>query len=215
MKWLRKELKWVLYLSLLPVLYLVLSLIASSITIDREDEGQALERSIYLGTNGVHLDIILPKRNVEDLLLADLRIGQADQYLAFGWGDENFYLNTPTWSDLTIKNAFTALFLNSPSLMHVTRYRSRQADWIEIKVSDKELRRLTQYLQGSFRTDEQGRKLLLEGKGYSRIDAFYQAHGSYSCFNTCNSWANAAFKQSGLKASLWTPFDFGLMNQYR
>ncbi|REG87882.1 uncharacterized protein DUF2459 [Winogradskyella sediminis] len=57
-------------------------------------------------------------------------------------------------------------------------------------------------------------KIILENQGYSSIDDFYKAKGSYSCFKTCNSWVNSAFKESGLKSCLWTPFDFGLMNKY-
>ncbi|MBL4888255.1 MAG: DUF2459 domain-containing protein, partial [Flavobacteriaceae bacterium] len=46
-------------------------------------------------------------------------------------------------------------------------------------------------------------------------DDFYKANGSFSCLKTCNSWANSAFKESGLKSCFWTPFDFGLINKYK
>jgi len=55
---------------------------------------------------------------------------------------------------------------------------------------------------------------MLEGSGYGSKDDFYRANSSYSCFKTCNTWVNTAFKESGLKAALWTPFDFGLMGYY-
>lgn len=129
-------------------------------------------------------------------------------------GDAEFYLNTPTWGDLTFTNAFSAMFLNSATLMHVTRYGSKRADWVEVKVSETELQRLNDFLRGSFQTDAQGNKLILEGQGYFANDDFYKANGSYSCFKTCNSWVNSGFRQSGLKSCFWTPFGFGLMNKY-
>ncbi|WP_044211948.1 DUF2459 domain-containing protein [Flammeovirga sp. OC4] len=207
--------KWGFALLSTPVFYFVISLLLSSITIDRKADGEVKDKSIYLTTNGVHLDIVLPIKTMDTELLSNLKYESTDHYLSFGWGDENFYINTPTWGDLTFDNAFTALFLKSSTLMHVTRYRYRLSNWIEIKVSEPELTKLNTYIQLSFQTSQAGKKILLENQGYSSIDNFYKAKGSYSCFKTCNSWVNTGFLQSGLKACLWTPFDFGLMDKYK
>ena len=173
-----------------------------------------LKKTIYLTTNGVHLDIVIPKNNIDSLLLSGLKQGQSDNYLSFGWGDENFYINTPSWGDLTLKNAVTAMFLNSSTLMHVTRHKSKRSDWIKIKITESELNKLNLYLQKTFKTTENGMKIILKNQGYSSKDDFYKAKGSYSCFKTCNSWVNSGFKESGLKSCLWTPFDFGLMKKH-
>lgn len=148
------------------------------------------------------------------MLLFGIKHQESDTYLSFGWGEENFYINTPTWGDLTFKNAFKAMFLKSSTLMHITRYKSVGSDWVEIKITESELEKLNDYLQNTFSTDEHGMKILLEDQGYTAIDDFYKAKGSYSCFKTCNTWVNSGFKESGLKSSLWTPFDFGLMSKY-
>ena len=214
MKIAKRILKWISYFLSIPLLYIVFSLILSSITVARKIENQVSENSIYLSTNGVHLDVILSKKDVDSTLLLGLKRKKIDNYLAFGWGDEDFYINTPTWGDLTFKNAFKAMFLKSSTLMHVTRYKSKQSDWIEIKVSKAELVQLNSYLLSTFKKDENGVKIILENQGYSPVDDFYRAKGSYSCFKTCNSWVNSGFKQSGLKSCLWTPFDFSLMKKY-
>lgn len=44
-------------------------------------------------------------------------------YLAIGWGDKGFYLNTPTWADLKFSTAFKAAFGLSKPAMHATFYR--------------------------------------------------------------------------------------------
>jgi uncharacterized protein (TIGR02117 family) len=211
----KKIAKWIGYFLLIPVTYLVVSLILSSVTIDRKNENQLTEKSIYLSTNGVHLDIIIPTKNLDSLLSSGLKKAPSDKYLSFGWGDENFYINTPTWGDLTFKNAFKAMFLKSPTLMHVTRYRSKHSDWIEVKISEEELSKLNHFIQNTFQTNENGMKVILENQGYTLTDDFYRAKGNYSCFKTCNSWVNSGFKESGLKSCLWTPFDFGLLNKYQ
>ncbi len=216
MKLVRKIAKWVLYFLLVPVTYILVALILSRVTIDREvGDPEVAEHIIYLNTNGVHLDIVIPMENLDSLLLSGLKRDSRDRYLSFGWGEENFYLHTPTWADLTFSNAFSALFLRTTTLMHVTRHKRKRLDWIEIKVNDTELSQLNAYIIGTFRLDANGRKLPLESDSYSSRHAFYQAVGSYSCFKTCNSWVNTGFKESGLRSCLWTPFAFGLMNKYR
>ncbi|WP_299156191.1 DUF2459 domain-containing protein [uncultured Tenacibaculum sp.] len=214
MKILKKILKWVLYILLIPISYLVISLILTSITIDPKVENKTSNKTIYLSTNGVHLDIVIPKKNLDSLLLAGIKTNKTDNYLSFGWGDENFYINTPTWGDLTFNNAFKAMFLKSTTLMHVTRYQNKHSDWKKIKVTDSQLQKLSSYLLNTFETNKNGMKIILKNKGYSFNDDFYKSKGSYSCFKTCNSWVNIGFKKSGLKSCLWTPFDFGLIKKY-
>ncbi len=216
-KILKKLFKSTAYCLLVPIAYLLVSLVLSAITVDRKSTqaiSPASEKSIYLLTNGIHLDIVIPKHDIDSALLAGLRRQPTSQYFAFGWGDKNFYLDTRYLKDLTLKNTVNALFLNSSSVMHVTRYDIKQPNWLEINVSETELNALNAYIQNSFQLNENGMKMILDNQGYSAIDDFYQAKGSYSALNTCNTWVNSGFKQSGLKASLWTPFDFGLMNKY-
>ena len=214
MKIIRTSIKWILYILLLPVGYVLVSLTLSAIPVQRISDAQDFDHTIYLSSNGVHLDIILSREDLSDKLLRGLENHPSEDYFSFGWGDENFYINTPTWADLTLANAFSAMFLKSNSLMHVSRYKARYKHWLPIQVTDVELQKLHTYLQAAFQTTNEGNKILLENKGYGASDDFYKAYGSYSCFNTCNSWVNSGFKQSGLKACLWTPFDVGLLGKY-
>ncbi len=214
MKLLKKIVKFTVYLLSVPVIYAVISLISSNITIDRIDQVSSANKTVYLSTNGVHLDIVIPIEDVDTSLLSLLDFNATTQYVSFGWGDENFYINTPTWGDLTAKNTATALFLESSSLMHITRYSQNRSDWIVVNVTSNELKALTNYLLATFKVTQNGKSMLLEGQGYSTRDDFYKANGSYSCFNTCNSWVNRGFKKAGLKCCAWTPFDFGLLNKY-
>jgi uncharacterized protein (TIGR02117 family) len=210
----KRILKWFIYFLLIPISYFVLSLFFTFITIDRKVENTISDKTIFISTNGVHLDIVLPKESIDSTLLYGLHLKGNEKYLSFGWGDENFYLNTPTWGDLTFKNAFSAMFLGSPTLMHITRHNGKASDWVEIKINDSELKNLTNYIHKTFKTNENGMKIIVENKGYSAMDDFYKANGSYSCLKTCNSWVNKGFKESGLKSCFWTPFDFGLLNKY-
>lgn len=106
------------------------------------------------------------------------------------------------------------MFLQSSTLIHLTRHKSQGADWTSVNIDDEGLKKLNNFIFNTFKADKSGNKVLLAGKGYFSNDDFYKAHGSYSCLNTCNTWVNNAFKASQLKACLWTPFDFGLIYKY-
>lgn len=215
MKVLKTVGKGLLVLLLLPIVYLVVSLLLTMIPVNTAPANAHDTQTVYLSTSGVHADIVIPVDLVAPELKAGLQYSNSVQYLSFGWGDEIFFLNTPTWGDLTAKNACRALLWKSPSLMHVTRHRKDRSSWLPVVLSPEELRRVNQYIVASFEQNEDGEKILLPNSGYSTNDDFYRAVGSYSCLNTCNTWANRIFKDSGLYACWWTPFDFGLLKRYR
>ncbi len=214
MRIVKKILKWVSYVLAIPAIYLVVSFILTAITVEELDQSSANNKTIYLQTNGVHLNIIIPKNDIDIDLLKNLEVMETQKYISFGWGDENFYINTPTWSDLTFKNTFRAMFMKSTTLMHTTRYKYKSEHWIEVNVDTSELNKLNQYIKGYFKKDDNGNKIILTGFAYSTNDSFYKANGSYSIFKTSNTWVNSGFIKSGLKACYWTPFDFGLINKY-
>ncbi|MEX2379645.1 MAG: DUF2459 domain-containing protein [Vicingaceae bacterium] len=199
----------------LPIFYVLIALLASLIPVNKDSQVNKSDQQIYLSTNGVHLYIILEKEDIASSLLNGLDYDNSFNYFSFGWGDKNFYLNTPEWSDLTIKNAVHALFLNTPTLMHFVPYKVKDEKWNEIPITETQLNKLNNYILKSFKLDQSGKKIKLPFEGYTNRDSFYEAEGKYNCFKTSNSWVNEAFKKSGLKACLWTPFDFILIEKHK
>jgi hypothetical protein len=122
MKIFKRILKYLLIIILIPISYLLIALILSYITVNTNQSNENKTHEIFLSTNGVHLDIILAKDDIRSIMLNRISKTNKYQYYAFGWGDENFYLNTPTWNDLTFANAFSAMILKSSTLIHLTRY---------------------------------------------------------------------------------------------
>ncbi|ULC59151.1 DUF2459 domain-containing protein [Flaviramulus sp. BrNp1-15] len=176
MKWLKIILKLLLGILVFPVVYLLVSLLLTSITVNENNVNLSKNKMVYLNTNGVHLDIIIPVSEIDDRLIKGLKM-KGEKYLSFGWGDENFYLNTPTWNDLTFKNAFSALFLNSSTLIHLTKYSNKKSEWTIVHVNEKQLSKLNEYILNSFELNINGDKIILENVGYSFNDAFYKAKG--------------------------------------
>jgi uncharacterized protein (TIGR02117 family) len=167
---------------------------------------------MFIASNGVHLDIVLPVSNLSKNLSTQLDFPFQAHYVSFGWGDKNFYVNTPEWSDLTLPVAFKAVFLNSESAMHVTFYRQKYTHWKKVELCPQQLDSLQNYVANSFKKDEAGRLIKTGFPGYSSADIFYEANGSFSLFNTCNVWTNSALKKLDIKTSVWSPFPFGVFH---
>lgn len=201
-----------IWLLAIPIFYIFIALFLSYIPVNSPNSGA--EKTIFLGTNGVHLDIILPISEIDPDLLANLTFQESDSFLAFGWGDENFYLHTPTWGDLTVNRAIHALFLENSTLIHLSPYKTRRTEWAKIHLNGDQLTAIMAYLRGSFKHEEQGNKILIAGHSYGYGDSFYKAQGSYSFTKTCNTWVNDGLQESGLPACYWTPFDFAIMARY-
>jgi len=200
---------------IIPVLYIIGSLVLTSIPINNQEELLEKNHSIYLNSNGVHLDVIISKLKLDKDLLDGLKYSENDHYLSFGYGERNFYLNTPNWSDLTLGNSFRALFLKNSTLIHLTRYSSIKDDWVEINIDQNQMSNINRYISQTFYLDTLNNKVLLANQGYANNDDFYEAKGRFSCFRTCNSWVNTGLKESHIKACLWTPFDFGLLYMHK
>lgn len=215
MRLIKKILKYIGVILILPTLYLIVSLVLTYIPVNGKEDSEEKNNTVYLSSNGVHLEIIIAKNDLNTIVLDDQLDTPLAQYFSFGWGDKNFYVETPLWADLTFVNGFQALFLNTPTLLHVTRHSSIQEDWVVLKVNQKQLKKINQYISATFRLNAENKKIVLPGLGYYKNDDFYEAMGNYTCFNTCNSWVNTGLKQSDIKACLWTPFDFGLLNMHK
>jgi uncharacterized protein (TIGR02117 family) len=201
-------------LFLIPMLYLFISLLLTFIPGGKEIPKCPGQHELYLSSNGVHLDLILPKELLSEKLKTGLFISSEDKFLSFGWGDKNFYINTPTWGDLTLKNAFLAMLTFSDPAMHVTRFSSPQEHWETIRLCDHQLSQITQYINGSFFMNSSNMKIRIDHPGYGLKDEFYEANGSFSCFFTCNSWVNSGLKTIDMPSCLWTPYDFWLISKY-
>ena len=175
---------------------------------------------LYVRTNGVHTWILMPK--VTPIMdwrpyappehLRDPRYGRGD-YIAVGYGNREFYLNTPTWADLTVRNAFFAAFGGGPPLLHVEHdYRPQVTEYTRpLRVTPDQYRRLVGFVRARFRLDRQGRPIPVLGRGYNDWDMFYEANGGYSFVLTCNEWTGRALRSAGVRMGVWTPLAQSIM----
>jgi uncharacterized protein (TIGR02117 family) len=205
-----------IFLSLI-VLYLAFVVLLTVIPANRSAVQPESGVTIFIKSNGVHTDLVLPTEN--KLYNWNTKIFPEDfspmngksQWTAFGWGDKGFYLYTPNWSDLKASTAFNALFTGSPTAMHISVYGYTPEESIKTKkitLTEEQYKTLCEYVFKSFQKDGKENFILIRGYHYNGVnDNFYEAEGKYHLFNTCNNWTNSALKAAGVKTAFWAPFD--------
>ena len=188
-----------------------------------ENISQKQEVEIFIKTNGVHTDIVVPIQNEIKDWRKEIKFSHTKSqdsimnYLAFGWGDKGFYLDTPEWADLKFSTAFKAATGLSTTAMHTNFYNTmiENESCKKVIISQENYQKLVNYISNSFLRDSKQQVQWLSGHSYSKNDAFYNANGRYSLFKTCNSWANSSLKESNQKAAFWTPYDGGIFCHYK
>ena len=191
--------------------------------------------TIYVISNGVHADIVLPARVEGETGLAELLglEGAADAaassarhprmtartHLAVGWGAREFYLATPTWAEVRPGVALRALAL-APAALHVDVMAGpplADADTRMLRLARQGYRGLVAFVAASLLRDPAGRPVPIpipenvgsgdagQGPTYGPDSLFYEATGRFSPVRTCNTWAADALASAGARAPLWTP----------
>jgi len=178
---------------------------------------------VFLISNGVHTDICLPIEESDTVWKSYFKPSQfkglkeQPKYISFGWGDKGFYLDTPTWADLTAKTAIKAALLPSSTAIHVT-YKTKQpflsANIKSFIINQASLKRLQKYIISHIKLKNK-KSILIDCCRYPGVfDNFYEAKGNYHIFKTCNVWTNNAIKKAGVKTSVWTPFSSAILKQF-
>ena len=215
-------LKSILGIIIFVIGYAVLSFGLSKIEVNT-NVVQNPEVEIYISTNGVHTDIVVPIKNEIKDWTTDIKFHHTKtqdsimNFVGIGWGDKGFYLNTPEWSDLKASTAIRAATGLSTTAMHTTFYKTLKEDEScrKIKISKENYIKLVKYISNSFQKDINSKTINIPNNFYGKNDTFYEANGSYSLIKTCNTWANGALKASNQKAAFWTPYDTGIFCHYQ
>lgn len=207
----------------IAAVYLLTERILSRITVDETTNQEEKNITMYVMSNGVHTDLVLPTRNSiidwSELFPYENTLGKEHdfKYIAIGWGDKGFYLNTPEWKDLKASTAFVAATGIGETALHITYHNQIQLDseTKKINITETQYKSLVTYIKESIEYDSNAKTQLIATKAqYGNNDAFYEAKGAYSVAFTCNTWTNDALKASGIKASKWVAFDKGIIYQH-
>lgn len=179
--------------------------------------------TIYVSANGIHADLALPvahggidwRRDFPaEHFAVDVSHGD---YVAFGWGNRDFYEQTREWSDLKLGVVAKALVGRGASALHVM-YAEREriaSRGVAVVVTDAQYRRIASYVRGTLSADAAGRPRLIEGLSYWGSDAFYAAGATYNLVRTCNDWVRGALNAGGVRTPRWAPLAYPIVYQLR
>jgi uncharacterized protein (TIGR02117 family) len=171
---------------------------------------------IFVRSNEVHTDLVLPV--VCDEIDADWRrvFPLADfwrnvrepEYVAIGWGNREFYVNTPTWAQFKLSSAAGALLWPGETVLHVEYLDDARpgARMRPVLLTREQYRRLAEFVAASVgQSDESGAATAATEISYGPRDRFYVASGRYHAFNTCNQWTGRGLAAAGVPTGIWTP----------
>ena len=168
------------------------------------------EEKVYIIYDDVHSDIAFNIENISDEWIKNLPLvkNKKKGYIAFGWGDKETYLNTPTWNEVKLSTSLKALFLNSSSLMHIGYYPNiKYFTGVKyIKINKKQSKKIKKEIFKSFNFKEK----FYRGYGYN--DLFYTSPYKYNFINTCNTWTGDILRDANITMSYWTPFSKNVIN---
>lgn len=210
----RPQSRRLIALLLSPVgLYFAAAGVLSHVPVNRGRREPADGVTIYLASNGIHTAIVVPARSgrvdwrgwIRASDLPDPKL--AGQWLLFGWGDRDFYMNTPTWKDLRPGTALSALIGSGQTLVHVDHLDDfyADADMRPLRLTPDEYLRLAGFIEQSMTDWPKATH------GYGPRDVFYEGTGRYSILRTCNVWTGDALKAAGVRTAVWSPFPGGIM----
>jgi uncharacterized protein (TIGR02117 family) len=161
----------------------------------------------------MHSDIVIDSSSLGNIFkdyLEDTH-RHREGYLAFGWGDRATYLNTPMWGDIELTTTLKALFINTPSVVHVHFYQEIKTfqNLKKVKLSYEEKELLIKSIFKSFDIKKIEKE---KSQGYGKNDFFYPSIYQYNLFNTCNTWTGERLKESNISISYWTPFSYNIID---
>jgi hypothetical protein len=176
--------------------------------------------SIAVLTNGYHTQLLLPC--VPDNNLVERPISSECKGIAYSWGDSAYFCA----ADPPLSRGAKAMFSSKASVVQVNEWRGNWAQFhwrpvdimpldagdsikkqpmptyegCRLRISQEQLKALRVYIRKSIQMDSSGRaKPVQLVAGMTTSTYFYQAHGDYYLFNTCNTWTADGLAAIGIQ----------------
>ena len=180
------------------ILPLLLFACASPSASVRPSTPSHLSRTVYVVNHGsLHTGLTVKRSDIPpNSWPANLDLA-ASRYIEVGWGDDNGY-RKPLTSGIAMKALMgsnrTVLLADGFSQTVPAKYNDRRFTVLAVDLSAAGFARLCDHIQQTYALDATGRPIRLE-KGW------YRARGTYSAFNTCNTWVAAGLRKAGCPIS--------------
>lgn len=156
------------------------------------------DQRIFVTSNDWHTRIVVALADIPPGLLPEAADFPGASWLAFGWGDRDYYPSADPTPSLALKAALWP----GPAVLHLVPMRappgtSDGVEVVELAVTKAGLRALIAALDAA--VDRQGApRATAIAPGLYPHSRFYPATGRFHLFNTCNRWSAAKLGAAGL-----------------
>jgi len=183
----------------LTVLMLAQSCISDPVHDSRDQwvEESGPKLSVYVVRQTWHSGIMLRRSDVPSGLLPEALEFAPFEYIEFGWGDREYYIdpNPGLWKALRAALWPTAAVMHVAAFKDPPRVAFPPSVITEIVVNPAEYRALSAYIDDSFMRESRSRSERLQRGLYGDASYFFPATGTFHLLNTCNDWTERALKK--------------------
>ncbi len=196
----------------LPLLYLAASVVLAFIPGPGPDLSGPPAHKIGLLQGPIHTDILIPltpdiRARFGFAEAAGVPVNHPDaEWLMFGWGSAAFYTTAGTYADITASAVLTAATGDSAVIrLDVTGPLPPLENLRFLTLSDAQYQAFISQVLAAFAS-----KMPLQHPGFTALDAFFPADGTFNALRTCNAWLGETLRASGVPFGLWTPANWSI-----
>ncbi len=157
-------------------------------------------QTVQIISNGWHTAIVVERAD----LVATGLLPEADDFpnaafLEFGWGDRVYYPAQEKTLGMTLDAALTG----TPAVMHMAglarppEQTYRDIEVVPVALTADGFQRLIGAIAADFERPD-GTRAAPVSRGLYADSYFYNAHGSFHLFNTCNTWTARVLRAGGM-----------------
>ena len=155
-------------------------------------------RTVYVVHHGtLHTGVAVKRSDIPPGSWLTHRDNARSKYIEVGWGDDDGY-RKPLTSGIALKALMgsnrTVLLADGFNQAIPQKYGDPKFTVLAVDLSTAGFARLCDHIQQTFALDGNGQAIRL-GKGW------YRARGTYSAFNTCNTWIASGLRKAGCPIS--------------
>ncbi|RZO19793.1 MAG: DUF2459 domain-containing protein [SAR92 clade bacterium] len=157
------------------------------------------DTSIYFSNNGLHTHLLLPTAKVNDRVPSLQAYFPNSAWLQIGWGDYEYYGNPKQTKWMGLKALFspTAAVMGILGVNAIPNDISRKRKLYEIHLDSMHWNAILDFVCEHLKLDASNQATEVRVKDNGEM--FFEAHGTYTIFNTCNHWTARALNVAGLR----------------
>ena len=167
---------------------------------------------IVLINGPIHYDILVPidmaRQDFAWLSAHGIALDHPQvQWLVLGWGAQEFYTSTGTYTDVSARAIWRGVTGDS-AVIRVSVAGAVARHWPRIALDPDQRNRLTRAVTDSFANGAETQPT--QHPGFSEFDRFFPAVGRFHLFRTCNVWIGQMLQAAHVRFGAWTPTPYAI-----